>query len=427
MLEKNRPGAKKRAEEKWGRREILSRAAAVGAGAAALGVSLPELEAASEPLSPRVFDVTRFGGRGDGKADDTAAVQAAIDHALKAGGGRVHIPSGLWRVTKTLVVKSAGSLDLTGDGLSSVLLHEAPEHLFMWKENVSFQRSSVRNLHFRAVGEKSPETAALAFLGGAERAVFFNLFFDGPTGSGIVTEKVCDTVTVAHCLMWGGISGTGLKIARGSEVRVFGGRIIGKHGGVSGTGVHLVENNGGVHIVTTDLIALETGLLIGEAGRRSNREIFITHATMDGCRWGLRQVDHSYVSVAGLWAASSDEAQITLEKSARGAILVISGGTIFNGGAIGRPGAHNGIVVLAGSFVLNGVTVRHNKGTGILVAGKEVRDYTISGCRIADNGTGAVLEGNGYAVTGNVFARNGRHLVDRGGPDKVVQGNVIPA
>jgi hypothetical protein len=260
------------------------------------------------------------------------------------------------------------------------------------------------------VGEKPADVAAIACAGGAERSLFRNLFFDGPMGSGIVTERVCDTTTFEHCLMWGRVGGVGIRVARGSEVRIIGGRIIGEHRGVSGVGVELTGDNGGVHIVTTDLIGLETGLRIGRSGNRSNREVFITHATLDGCVHGLVQSDHAYTSIAGCWAASSDEEQILLDEHAQGAILVISGGTIFNGGAWKRGGGNHGLVVKAGTLVMNGVTVRHNKGTGVLVAGSAVRDYAIAGCRIADNGVGWVVDGANYAITGNVFARNGTHL-----------------
>ena len=43
-----------------------------------------------------VFDVRRFGAKGDGVAKDTVAVQAAIDAANAAGGGEVLLPKGVY-------------------------------------------------------------------------------------------------------------------------------------------------------------------------------------------------------------------------------------------------------------------------------------------------------------------------------------------
>jgi hypothetical protein len=88
-----------------------------------------------------------------------------------------------------------------------------------------------------------------------------------------------------------------------------------------------------------------------------------------------------------------------------------------------REWIRNGIVVKAGSLMLSGVTVRHNKGTGILISDR-VKDYAITGCRIADNGTGAVLGGENYAFTGNVMARNRVGLVDSGKGPKEISCNV---
>lgn len=54
----------------------------------------------------KIFDAKQdFGAIGDGKADDTTAIQAAIDGARKWGKGALaYLPSGRYRVTKTIRV-----------------------------------------------------------------------------------------------------------------------------------------------------------------------------------------------------------------------------------------------------------------------------------------------------------------------------------
>lgn len=46
------------------------------------------------------FNVKMYGAKGDGVADDTDAIQAAIDACCKAGGGTVFIPNGIYRLHK---------------------------------------------------------------------------------------------------------------------------------------------------------------------------------------------------------------------------------------------------------------------------------------------------------------------------------------
>jgi len=78
------------------------------------------------------FNVRQLGAKGDGSADDTSAVQSAIDAAVKARGGHIYFPAGRYRITKSLVFSSADRFDVTGDGRTSVLLHENNEPLLLW-------------------------------------------------------------------------------------------------------------------------------------------------------------------------------------------------------------------------------------------------------------------------------------------------------
>ncbi|MCU0916884.1 MAG: glycosyl hydrolase family 28 protein, partial [Planctomycetes bacterium] len=49
------------------------------------------------PCGARGWDVTELGARGDRQANDTAAIQKAIDSAAQAGGGTVYVPAGNYR------------------------------------------------------------------------------------------------------------------------------------------------------------------------------------------------------------------------------------------------------------------------------------------------------------------------------------------
>ncbi len=70
----------------------------------------------------RVFDVRQFGGRGDGRTVDTAAIQRALDECGKAGGGIVRLSAGaylsqpisLYSKT-TLLLEQGATLKATDD------------------------------------------------------------------------------------------------------------------------------------------------------------------------------------------------------------------------------------------------------------------------------------------------------------------------
>lgn len=72
------------------------------------------------------FDVTAYGAVGNNSADDTAAIQAAINAAVAAGRGTVTFPRrGPWKVTDTLDVSaSAGMLAIEGPtSLAQIIMH----------------------------------------------------------------------------------------------------------------------------------------------------------------------------------------------------------------------------------------------------------------------------------------------------------------
>jgi parallel beta-helix repeat protein len=70
--------------------------------------------------------VKDFGAVGNGVADDTAAIQAAIDAVGSAGGGSVYVPVGTYKLTSSLTVTN-DYVSIIGDGSSaSILLGNNP-------------------------------------------------------------------------------------------------------------------------------------------------------------------------------------------------------------------------------------------------------------------------------------------------------------
>lgn len=61
-----------------------------------------------------------FDAVGDGVADDTLAIQAAIDAANAAGGGTVYLSAGTYKLTDSVILKS--HVKLKGDGITATVL-----------------------------------------------------------------------------------------------------------------------------------------------------------------------------------------------------------------------------------------------------------------------------------------------------------------
>lgn len=150
-------------------RRIRRRTLLVGGAAALAGCDDHDSDAAAPrqpptstgttaPASPGggpTLDVQRFGALGNGATDDTAAIQKALD-AVPTGGGTVHFPPGVYRVSPSAdghFLRFGPIIDLTGAGMEVSTLKPV-DHAGNWRDLLSpragtgVERLSVRHLGF---------------------------------------------------------------------------------------------------------------------------------------------------------------------------------------------------------------------------------------------------------------------------------------
>jgi hypothetical protein len=85
----------------------------------------------------RYIDVKDFGAVGDGVANDTAAIQAAVDAAYTNYNKTVHVPNGIYKLTDLITIKQGVMIDCEGsqgtnEAYGTVFKHYSNNSCFRW-------------------------------------------------------------------------------------------------------------------------------------------------------------------------------------------------------------------------------------------------------------------------------------------------------
>lgn len=149
----------------------------------------------SWPSPGQVFDACRdFGAKGDGIADDTVAIQAAIEAARKAGhGASAYLPSGDYVVSKTIEI-SGKDYDFGGSGIHSRIIWHGP------KDGVTVHVSdpihvSVENLNIGEAGDQGNsadilQTGTRPSRINYERVWLYGMYQKQPSRKGLVCRDL---------------------------------------------------------------------------------------------------------------------------------------------------------------------------------------------------------------------------------------------
>lgn len=100
-------------------------------------IPLQQLDANFAYMLPRIRSVIDYGAIGDGVADDTAAIQAAITASVGAKDRRLFFPTGTYKVTSTIVV--SGPVMLLGNGKWQTIISRTGDYgdTFQWGGGLS--------------------------------------------------------------------------------------------------------------------------------------------------------------------------------------------------------------------------------------------------------------------------------------------------
>lgn len=172
---------------------LTSQVASFGAGDNF--VKMPGATTVSRTLQTKLAEanvsVKDFGAKGDGRNDDTGAIQAALDYVKSAGGGEVFFPSGTYVLTSGLVYtgSSGSALKLTGSGKTSVLSHTGSAITMITITTV--QTLSVRGLSM--LSASSLDTGFAVTAAGAGSATSFSECY----GTGFPTAGTAPVISFA--------------------------------------------------------------------------------------------------------------------------------------------------------------------------------------------------------------------------------------
>jgi hypothetical protein len=346
-----------------------------------------------------VANVRDFGAIGDGVADDTAAIQAAINsipaHPL---GGSVYLPTGTYKVSAPILVNK--SVYFYGDGYgTNIQTSSATANVLV----ASAERFHVSNLRITA---SVTRTAGwyIDVLTGGNRSRISNFEMDAAFG-GIRTNATA-SLTIENGQLFNGTSSTGvaIKIENGFDVTIK--DILTDSATDIFAGVY-IKNAGDVTIEDCQLLHAGQALYVECGSGDGAAAIWANNTFFDNSNRGLYMLASNGGNITRClfdqcWFASSVNQNILMATTTGGLI----NGVDFNGCHIFLSGADGVLISDSGcsNIKFNDCSVSQNVLSGIKL-GSNVSNVSIQDSVI---GSGYGLLGNTNGVT--VSAGTGGNL-----------------
>jgi len=191
------------------RRTFLKNSAMVAVPLLIGGVSLPAFALTAPPVRTRgttVLDVKTYGAKGNGIADDTAAIQAAIN-ALPTTGGTVKIPAGTYLIdtSKKINLRSSMLLQMDPAAILKAKTSSLSRHYILYISNKSDveiaggQLVGDRDTHVYATSGTHEWGHGIQILGG-KRVTVRDTRISKCTGDGVCIGGASADVVIANII-----------------------------------------------------------------------------------------------------------------------------------------------------------------------------------------------------------------------------------
>jgi hypothetical protein len=385
-----------------------------------------------------VYNVKDYGATGDGVADDTAEIQAAIAAAIAAGGGVVYLPVGTYKISSALTINGS-RVTVQGTGPASKIVQSAlAANIF----TVGNAVTATYGPTFRdfSVTSSSIQTAGWAFAceyvaQASWERVALQTAADAEAGKklygGIQLNKF-DNCKITQCeIINAGPAATSIAVLANGKIDGTWGADVVLGGGtkIAGwdSGLTIGGAVGGAYIDQTMFISNYYNVEIDTVTvALTNREVFFgPQAIIDLCTYtGMLIAANSltHLDCVGTWIASAgqigDGVNGGVNIGAQTAISVynFSNCRIYNHVSFG--------IVLQGQLrlILDGCSMQYNGtvaanatlGSAVSALGNDV-DLTMTNCQVHNNGDagdtrgyGLYMQGTGHRVVveGNIFRDN---------------------
>ncbi len=144
-------------------------------------------------LNGAVFDITAYGAKGDGKTENRAAINKAIEAAAAAGGGTVEFPAGTW-VSGSIRLRSNITLQLERGSVIEASSAAAEYDVAEPNEWDKFQDFGHSHFHNSLIWGEGLENIAIA--GGGRISGKALVRERGGGGDKAIALKLCRNVTL---------------------------------------------------------------------------------------------------------------------------------------------------------------------------------------------------------------------------------------